>query len=79
MTEGEIDEAVQAKLDEGRELLNQMLIQRVQMLFLTAGPLADRPRVAAALQQEAERMKKWHEDTVAALEAALLRAAGRLH
>jgi hypothetical protein len=75
MTKAETDKLIQAKLAEGVALLNELVVAQMKAAVIAAGGLAN-PSAAAVLDAEHARMLKWHAETMATLESALLRATG---
>ena len=73
------DELLDEKLAEGIEVLNQIMIRRMQEVVLIAGDLIDRPRVRAAIDGEHERLLAWRERALDEIEAALRASIGRLN
>ena len=71
-----VDEIVEAKLAEGCEFLDRIVILRMRELALTAGDLVDRPRIREFIDGEHERMLAWRESKLAEIESALRAAAG---
>ena len=73
------EEFIDAKLAEGIELLNQIVILRTQEMVLTAGDMLDRPLVRQVFDAEHAKMLAWREETVALIESTLLGAVNRLN
>lgn len=79
MTKAKTDAAIRAKLAEGVELLQKLCVARMREAVMAAGGLAN-PRAAAVLDAEHQRMVRWHAETMATVESALLRmVGGQLH
>ena len=73
------EEIIDAKLAEGIELLNQIVILRTQEMVLTAGDMLDRPLVRQVFDAEHAKMLAWREEMVALVQSTLLRAVNRLN